>query len=310
MGYGGALPANPAALYLQSAAVGIPTYDGSGQCTEPAVRFFPQGWNGWKYWMAMNPLPSGNAAFENGSIVVSNDGVSWQVPAGLTNPIFPAPAAGNNGDVHMAMSADGLTAYLVSFGPTNPTTGVGVTIFVKSSTDGITWTPSGQGQAIGTVGGSIVEPKLLWDGTQWRLYYCDYVGPAGANLFYKTNSDPMGAAGTWSAPTTCAYTIPSATNVLFHFDIIRERNGRYVAAMYVNNTGGGIWMASSWDGINWAVASRMLLDNGQSVQAWCPSFYRPSIALLGVGHYGLWHGTVQGSTWKIGRISIPASEIP
>ena len=31
----------------------IPTYDGSYQLTHPKVLYFPQGWNGYQYWMSM-----------------------------------------------------------------------------------------------------------------------------------------------------------------------------------------------------------------------------------------------------------------
>ena len=65
----------------------IPTYDGSGQGVHPDVYYNANGWNGYRYWMAVTPYPGGNAAYENPSIVVSNDNVNWIVPPGLSNPI-------------------------------------------------------------------------------------------------------------------------------------------------------------------------------------------------------------------------------
>ena len=73
----------------------VPTYDGSGEAVHPDVVHFPSGWRGWEYWMALTPYPRGKADFENPSIVVSHDGVVWQVPRGLTNPIVSRPAAGD-----------------------------------------------------------------------------------------------------------------------------------------------------------------------------------------------------------------------
>jgi hypothetical protein len=77
----------PEPLMNAAAPLTIPTYDGSGQLTEPDVIFFNSHWHGFQYWMAFSPYPFTNPAEENPSIVVSNDGVNWQVPDGLVNPL-------------------------------------------------------------------------------------------------------------------------------------------------------------------------------------------------------------------------------
>jgi len=64
-----------------------PTYDGSGQSIEPDVTFIAPPWHGFNYWMAFSPYPNGNERDENPSILASNDGVNWQVPPGLHNPL-------------------------------------------------------------------------------------------------------------------------------------------------------------------------------------------------------------------------------
>lgn len=63
--------------------IAIPTYDGSYQLTHPKVLFFKNGWNGYHYWMSMTPYPREADIYENPSIVVSNDGISWSTPKGL-----------------------------------------------------------------------------------------------------------------------------------------------------------------------------------------------------------------------------------
>ena len=70
-----------------AAPLTIPTYDGSGQAVEPSVLHFADGWQGHPYWMAVSPYPFGHAALENPSILVSEDGLTWSVPEGLTNPL-------------------------------------------------------------------------------------------------------------------------------------------------------------------------------------------------------------------------------
>src|SRR5690606_6972243 len=67
--------------------LGIRTYDGSNQTVHPDVLFFDTGWNGYKFWMVHTPYPYSDEKLENPSIVASNDGIYWDEPKGLINPI-------------------------------------------------------------------------------------------------------------------------------------------------------------------------------------------------------------------------------
>ena len=59
----------------------IKTFDGSDSPYHPAVLYFKDGWNGYKYWMAETPFsPKAQPypdRFECPTIHVSNDGVNW-----------------------------------------------------------------------------------------------------------------------------------------------------------------------------------------------------------------------------------------
>lgn len=63
----------------------VPTYDADPNCTHGNYVYFDVAWNGYKYWMVFTPYPF--EARENPSLVASNDGESWEVPPGITNPI-------------------------------------------------------------------------------------------------------------------------------------------------------------------------------------------------------------------------------
>jgi hypothetical protein len=82
---------SPTGLINADQNLNIPTYDGSGQNVHPSLVYFEEPFNSWKYWMAITPYADSNEDLENPSIVVSNDGNTWQVPEGLTNPIIPHP---------------------------------------------------------------------------------------------------------------------------------------------------------------------------------------------------------------------------
>jgi hypothetical protein len=58
----------------------------------------PDGWHGYKYWLANVPYPNGNDSFENPSVLASDDAAFWQIPAGGTNPLVSAPPCDHNND--------------------------------------------------------------------------------------------------------------------------------------------------------------------------------------------------------------------
>ena len=61
---------------------------GNFQNIHPKVLYFPNGWNGYKYWMAYTPYPGGNTTQENPCLAASNNGLDWGVPAGGTNQVL------------------------------------------------------------------------------------------------------------------------------------------------------------------------------------------------------------------------------
>lgn len=77
-----------------------PTYDGSGEAVHPSVIDFKleykeENWHGYRYWMAMTPYPKGYDAFENPSLLASQDGLTWVVPPGFGKPLDIKEGRGN-----------------------------------------------------------------------------------------------------------------------------------------------------------------------------------------------------------------------
>lgn len=72
-----------------------------GYC-HPDVEFFPNGFNGYKYWMVFTPYFGAvenvqiSKRYENPTVVVSNDGLNWESPAGIHNPIQGTPGLGES----------------------------------------------------------------------------------------------------------------------------------------------------------------------------------------------------------------------
>ncbi|MEA4924849.1 MAG: hypothetical protein VB084_05995 [Syntrophomonadaceae bacterium] len=76
----------------------LDTYDKTGQCVHPDVVYIRQGFGSkrWKYWMAITPYPFGRDQYENPSLFASHDGIKWDIPFGLQNPIVSAPSGRGN----------------------------------------------------------------------------------------------------------------------------------------------------------------------------------------------------------------------
>ncbi len=115
----------------------VPTYDESGQAVHPDVLWFPSGWHGFEYWMAFTPFPGGHEELENPSIVASHDGIAWEVPAGLSNPVVRRPPTGAyNSDPDL--SFDATTDELVML--TRQVRAGFNHVSLLTSTDGVHWT--------------------------------------------------------------------------------------------------------------------------------------------------------------------------
>ena len=69
----------------------IPTYENSGQTAHPQVLFFEEKFMGYHYIMVMTPYPYADNTHENPSILGSQDGVIWEVPYGVINPVVGKP---------------------------------------------------------------------------------------------------------------------------------------------------------------------------------------------------------------------------
>ncbi|WP_404474870.1 hypothetical protein [Microbacterium aerolatum] len=220
------------------------------QATHPSVKFFPKGWNGWRYWMAFTPYPGGNAAHEDPCIAVSQDGKTWYTFPGFTNPLDDGPDASHyNADTELAISPDGSTLYCM-WRYTDTTTKV-VEFRVRSTTDGLNWSPYvvAMTHADYTVE-NYVSPTLAHDGTQWVMWGVNVA--ANPNSLVRLTAPEI--TGPWSSAVTCTASAEVGRD-FWHVAVIRTADG-YVAL--VNDTtanisggNGDLYLMSSPDGLTW-----------------------------------------------------------
>jgi len=219
----------------------IPTYDDDPSITHPSVVYVPTGVGGYTHWMAFTPYPDGSR--ENPSVVASNDGVTWVVPTGLTNPITDTSEAISEGyalwsDTHLLYHNG--TLYLYFRGAGASVEG----IYLTTSTDGVTWA------AIERVFESATDtatlsPAVVHDGTQFVMYT---VNAEVANDWERVEKRTSSTANGFSAVGAVTVTAPDRANYTpWHVDVQYE-NGRYhmlIATDYSTDQGRLLYLKSS-----------------------------------------------------------------
>ena len=240
----------------------IPTHEGSGNATHPSVLYFKDGWNGWEYWMAMTPYPDSIEGEEDPNIIVSHDGTTWQVPAGLTNPLDnqPGKPGPHNSDPHLVMHPDG--RMILTWRMVDRPDGGRNRIFMRTTKDGVTWTPKEEiwkAKDAGSGESSFLSQSLIWTGSTWRLY-----GVSGdfspQRIRYYETADTTPTVTSWGAPKDCYV----KNDVLperewWHFEIVpvdgeywavgndhkRERGGGNGALYILHSKDGDTFTAST-----------------------------------------------------------------
>lgn len=293
--------------YNNPGALTIPTYDGSGETVHPDVfdAGFGQTWSGWRYWMAITPYPAGDSTKENPSIVVSNDGSAWQVPAGLTNPVAPAPALADT-NTHNAdpdLVINGANAYLF-YAYRDDDTSL-YEVHVRTSTDGVNWSDATVVLSSTTIG--FASPSVYFLDGVWHMWSNDY--KANPNVWqYRISNSPTSGYG---APTSITFTGMPAGRELWHADIIRY-DGRWLMLANTSdtNTSGGnntLNLAISDDGISWKI------DPEAIIEVWSPKdsiVYRGSV-VLEPNRLRIWYSSKsKDNKWMTALSYAPLFEIP
>jgi hypothetical protein len=296
---------SPGPLINAKAPLLTPTYDGSGQTVEPTVLFFPNGWEGHQYWMAVSPYPYSKHeyAFENPSILVSEDGTNWGVPSGLKNPIaLPPPYSSlSDGTVVYDTASNQLWVYFLR--DTQTTGQYQESLLRTTSPDGIRWsTPqvliSGENTFLNS-------PSVTEVGNTLILWTVD-TGSGCTTQTSIVNQRVSSDGISWSPPRPLNIKQPGY--VIWHLNIIlvpAKQEFMALVTAYPNGTNCGktkLFFANSHDGINWQCYSQVLL--GPSATGWDDNqIYRSSLIYDPVGQLlRVWYSAFGGDPlqWHVG----------
>jgi len=224
----------------------LPTNDGNPSVGHPDVVFVPEGWNGYRYWMAYTPFPSDTR--EDIYIVASDDGVTWETPAGLANPIHSLANAQalnhwHNSDPDLVLLANGTMACYHR--PARAT--ANESIYRQTSTDGVTWSAAVLVMNNPTTNTNrFLSPAVVQmaDGS-FRMWSVNELTAGSAyTMEVRTSADGL----TFGAPSTC--TLPAGVTP-WHVDVVRVGD-TYHALLNDRSTSFRLRYLTSTDGLTWA----------------------------------------------------------
>ena len=295
----------------------VPTYDGSGQAVHPDIVRFPAPWNGWEYWMAFTPYPKAEAAMENPSVAVSHDGIRWEVPAELKNPIIGMePGKGYNSDPDLSYDPQ-LDRLVMIYREVSKGDNV---IKAISSSDGRAWTlpkTTFRRRSHGIVSPTVVVAP----GASPTVWYVD-AGNRGCRervtrVMTQVGSamnalEPARAEAGWSTPRLAGLEQPGFS--IWHIDVtyIPERHeywAIYPAERSFSCNGRDLFFARSPDGIKWTSYRTPVLKRNDA--SWVrASLYRGSL-LYDASRDAIriyLSAAAPGSVWQLGVVEYRFAE--
>lgn len=269
----------------------IPDFSKTNQPYHPSVLYVPNGWNGYKYWMANTPYPIGIGPYrdrwESVHIYCSNDGIDWRAPQGLVNPIddLTNPQIDNSdffSDPHLVLKDNKMEVFYrichknwTGTGNPQPTW-----IIRKISSNGVTW--SARETLIdlefgnSPVGKMVRSHALFWDGTKYRMWYIDdeIDGEPGGycQVAYSESVDAIN----WTPKVICK--LDNYINP-WHLDLLFV-NGVY-HLLYHTRVGQRLIYCTSIDGLNFKFKKVILEKNGDRESFYGTGLYRSSMVYTG-----------------------------
>ncbi|QNE89947.1 hypothetical protein H0194_02630 [Corynebacterium incognita] len=236
--------------------------------------------------MAHTPYPNFNENHEDPNIAVSDDGISWQVPNGVTNPLDDGQGRPNyhNSDTHLAMWGD--TMVLTWRTVDRPNGGQNI-IYARTSKNGVSWTPKVEVLKVplGTNESTFVSQSLVKMPTGWRLYGIRSNYAPNRLGYYETSVESLPKTSDWGSAKDCDLgTVPTGREP-WHSEVQRLAADDWLAIISHGKRGstgvdGDVYLARSTDGVTWDVSPMPLTPRNNGV---INSLYKTGFVVSGTG---------------------------
>ncbi|RLE74286.1 MAG: hypothetical protein DRJ44_07695 [Thermoprotei archaeon] len=293
----------------------IPTFEGSGQAVHPDIVKV-----GEKYVLTFTPYPFSNELYENPSVLVSNDGVSWS-ENGIKNPVIqPKTSDELTSDPDIVYVDGRFYLFYISwkwggklfkkaralmkqytkqyFSKIN----IIISYDLKNWKQPIQIVKSGGFSSFFPFTRLIVSPSVTWDG-KFRMWYVKVFGCTNTkpHVFYRESID----GAKWSREKRVFIEMPK-NEVLWHIDVEKLSNGNYlmVIAAYPQSANcekvKRLYLAFSNDGFKWTVYREPLLTTSSGGSWDSDGLYRSTFTIE-KGKMHLWYTGLRDRVWRIGH---------
>ncbi len=261
---------------------------GMSHAVHPSIVHSPQGFHGYRFWMAYTPICPSESS-ENPHIAVSNDGIRWQsFTIGndtLTNPLFE-PSQFNathlsDPDLLLVQQQRLWLVFRVTWEIAGADSHA---VFVTSTTDGLDWDDTTRIISDGLMypgkRGSYMSPSIIINSDGSYSIFLVEPSLAGSAagldtsrvLMYSANNP----ASVWSLVDTCALYASSDSIKIWHLDITDIYGETLVALLTETpnaptNKGDSaeLYLAVSDDqGLSWTTGAEPVITWKNDITAW------------------------------------------
>jgi hypothetical protein len=287
-----------------------------------SVAYSKDKFGNYPFWAAGSPYPNDGVnlanIYENPCIYASLNGLDWVVPAGVTNPIFNRPAAGNYADATMIFAPDASALYVIwiweGAGSSIPG-GYAYAIMGSSSTDGITWSAPVVIQGVTTANAADRpdSPSMFWNPITelWNVYY-HYGTGTGIRYITNTAANPMTGIG-WAAANAVTIANPYSRG-WWHSWFGCTNTGKVLVMLQDGGSGGGnLYVGSGINGANFTVQPFTTSTSSASGR-----YYKPALCItndatpryiLYVSRLGGYYSNEFPSvSWNVDKIDLDLNE--
>jgi hypothetical protein len=244
----------------------IPTEEGNdGQVVHPAVVHTPDLPGGYPYWMAANPYPGSNDAFEDPWIYASFDGINWVVPLGTSNPIDDQPGSPNayNSDVDLRYYDGVLYLFWRYYDSSGGSPGTEERLYYSTSLDGRTWTPKALVYSSDHTVRRLLSPCFLFEDGAWVMWAVDITPAPNQVVRVQGSATPTGP---WADPVGVSMGPLADEREAWHLGITKVADG-YIGLLNDRLIGGSsneLLMIVSADGLNWVNSGSTVIPRDQA----------------------------------------------
>jgi len=301
----------------------IPTHiSNPGQTTHPSALFFPEGWGSpakWKYWLAHTPYPGGNDDHEDPNIVVSNNGISWQVPAGVTNPLADATGQPEyHSDVELKMGPDDTMYLFYRWAASVDNGGTEEQFRYFKTKDGVNWVGPTTFHILDQDVLRIMSPSLIFEDGKWTMWGVDITSSPNRVIRRKSaNSNVPASMAEWGAIDYPTHNALPAGKEPWHIFMMKH-GGKYFGLLNTcdldqNGANGELHFMQSYDGYTFESSAKTIVPMYQAGEH--DQLYRSTMVPAvenGVHGFRLFYTgwTDAGPVWNLYRSFLRAGGTP